>query len=126
MCHLQPQMLRQVDRGFFPNANHTQASGRIGKKNMRRHKIQPEAQAVHKGIVAELPNLMPPRSARLPLDTKHPRENTKLLGSIGHTPGENPKIHIFAIRITNERIKLTSFVTISYITFNTTSEYNIY
>ena len=41
------------------------------------------------------PNLMSPRSARLPLDTKHPKENTKLLGSIGHTPGENPKIHIF-------------------------------
>ena len=77
-------------------------------------------------IVAEPPNLMPHRSARLPLDTKHPRENTKLLGSVGHTPGENPKIYIFAIRITNDRIKLTSFVIISYITFNTTSEYNIY
>ena len=59
--------------------------------------------------VAEPPNLMPHRSACLPLDTKHSRENTKLLGSIGHTPGENPKIHIFAIRITNKRIKLTSF-----------------
>ena len=69
---------------------------------------------------------MPHRSACLPLDTKHSRENAKLLDSIGHTPGENPKIHIFAIRITNERIKLTSFITISYITFNTTSEYNIY
>jgi len=46
--------------------------------------------------VAEPSNLMSPRSARLPLDTKHPRENTKLLGSIGHTPGENPKIHNFA------------------------------
>ena len=45
--------------------------------------------------VVEPPNLMPPRSARLPLDTKHSRENTKLLGSIGHTPGENLKIHIF-------------------------------
>ena len=76
--------------------------------------------------MAEPPNLMPPRGARLPLDTKHSGENTKLLGSVGHTPGENPKIHIFAIRITNERIKLTSFITISYITFNTTSEYNIY
>ena len=76
--------------------------------------------------VVEPPNLMPHRSACLPLDTKHSRESTKLLGSVGHTPGENPKIHIFAIRITNERIKLTSFVTISYITFNTTSEYNIY
>ena len=76
--------------------------------------------------VAEPSNLMHPRSARLPLDTKHPRENTKLLGFVGHTPGENPKIHIFAIRITNERIKLTTFLTISYITFNTTSEYNIY
>ena len=59
--------------------------------------------------VAEPPNLMPHRSACLPLDTKHSRENTKLLSSIGHTLGENPKIHIFAIRITNERIKLTSF-----------------
>ena len=78
-----------------------------------------------RGIVAEPPNVMPHRSARLPLDTKHSRENTRLLGSVGHTPGENPKIHIFAIRITNERIKLASFVTISYITFNT-SEYNIY
>ena len=35
--------------------------------------------------VAEPPNLMPHRSACLPLDTKHSRENTKLLGSIGHT-----------------------------------------
>ena len=76
--------------------------------------------------VAEPPNLMPHRSACLPLDTKHSRENTKLLGSVGHTPGENPKIHIFALRITNERIKLTSFLTILYITFSTTSEYNSY
>ena len=60
--------------------------------------------------MAEPPNLMPPRSARLPLDTKHSRENTKLLGFVGHTPWENPKIHIFAIRITNERIKLTSLL----------------
>ena len=59
--------------------------------------------------VAELPNLMPHRSACLPLNTKHSRENTKLLDYVGHTLGENPKIHIFAIRITNERIKLTSF-----------------
>ena len=76
-------------------------------------------------FMAEPPNLMPPWSACLPLDTKHSRENTKLLGSVGHTLGENPKIHIFAIRITNEIIKLTTFLTISYITFNT-SEYNIY
>ena len=68
--------------------------------------------------VVEPPNLMPPKSACLPLDTKHPRENTKLLGSVGHTPGENSKIHIFAIRITNERIKLTLFLTISYITLH--------
>ena len=60
--------------------------------------------------MAEPPNLMPAGSARLPLDTKHSRENTKLLGFVGHTPGENPKIHIFAIRITNERIKLTSLL----------------
>ena len=76
--------------------------------------------------VVESPNLMPHRSARLPLDTKHPKENTKLLGPVGHTLGENLKIHIFAIRITNERIKLTPFLTISYITFITTLEYNIY
>ena len=68
--------------------------------------------------MAEPPNVMPPRSARLPLDTKHSRENTKLLGSVEHTRGENPKILIFAIRITNERIKLTSFLTISYITLH--------
>ena len=59
--------------------------------------------------VAEPPNLMSHRSACLPSDTKHSRKNTKLLGSVGHTPGENPKIHIFPIRITNERIKLTIF-----------------
>ena len=52
--------------------------------------------------VAEPSNLMPHRSARLPLDTEHSRKNTKLLGSVRHTLGENPKIHIFAIRITNE------------------------
>ena len=76
--------------------------------------------------MAELPNLMPPRSSCLPIDTKHSGENTKLLGFIGRTPGENPKIYIFAIRITNESIKLTSFLTISYITFHATLEYNIY
>ena len=59
--------------------------------------------------MAEPSNLISSRSARLPLDTKHPRDNTKLLDSVGHTPRENPKLHIFAIRITNERIKLTSF-----------------
>ena len=75
--------------------------------------------------VAEPPNLMPPRSARLPLDTKHPRKDTKLLGSVGHTRGE-PKNSYFSIRITNKRIKLTSFLTISYITLHITSEYNIY
>ena len=63
--------------------------------------------------MAEPHNLMPLRSACLPLDTKHSRENTKLLGSVGHTPGKNQKIHNFAIRIINERIKLTSFITIS-------------
>ena len=68
--------------------------------------------------MAEPPNLMPPRSAHLPLDTKRSRENTKLLSSVGHTPGENPKIHIFAIRITNERIKLPSLLPISYITLH--------
>ena len=76
--------------------------------------------------MAEPLNLMPHRSARLPLDTKHISENTKLLGSVGHNPRENPKIHFFTIRISNERIKLTTFLTISYITFNITSEYNNY
>ena len=61
------------------------------------------------GHVVEPSNLMSSKSIRLLLDTKRPKENTKLLGSVGHTPGENPKIHIFAIRITNERIKLTIF-----------------
>ena len=68
--------------------------------------------------MVEPSNLMPPKSACLPLDPKHPKENTKLLGSVGHNPGENPKIHIFAIRITNERIKLTPFLIISYITLH--------
>ena len=45
--------------------------------------------------VAEPPNLIPPMSAHLPLDTKHSKENTKLRGPVGHTPRENPKIHIF-------------------------------
>ena len=49
--------------------------------------------------VAEPPNLMPPRSTYLPLDTKYSRKNTKLRCSVGHTPRENPKIHFF-IRIT--------------------------
>ena len=44
--------------------------------------------------VAESPNLMPLRSTCLPLDTKYSRKNTKLRSSIGHTPRENPKIHI--------------------------------
>ena len=79
-----------------------------------------------KTYVAEPPNLMPHKSACLSLDTKHSRENTKLHSSVRHTPGENPKNPHFYIRITNKRIKLTSLVIISYITFNTTSEYNIY
>ena len=41
--------------------------------------------------VTEPPNLMPPRSACLPLDTKHSRKNTKLLGSIEHTPWRTRK-----------------------------------
>jgi len=45
--------------------------------------------------VVEPPNLMPPRSTRLLLDTKYPREDTKLHGPVGHTLGENPNIHIF-------------------------------
>ena len=43
--------------------------------------------------VAEPPNLMPPRSARLPLDTKHLKENTKLLGSVGHPRREPENPH---------------------------------
>ena len=70
--------------------------------------VRAHARAGHGGVaVVEPPNLMPPRSACLPLDTKHTKENTKLLDSVGHTLGENPEIHIFAIRITNERTKLT-------------------
>ena len=45
--------------------------------------------------VAEPPNLMHLRSTRLSLDTKYPKEDTKLYGSVGHTPRENLKIHIF-------------------------------
>ena len=40
-------------------------------------------------------SLIPPRSTCLPLDTKYSREDTKLRGSIEHTPWENLKIHIF-------------------------------
>ena len=46
-------------------------------------------------VVAEQPNLIPPRSTYLPLDTKYLRKNTKLYSFVGHTPWENPKIHIF-------------------------------
>ena len=75
--------------------------------------------------VVEPPNLMPHRSVRLPLDTNHSRENTKLLNSVGHTPGENPRIHIFPQDHKWEN-KAYNILAISYITFNTTSEYNIY
>ena len=75
--------------------------------------------------VAELPNLMPPRSTRLPLDTKYLRKNTNYSVPSGTPEGRTQKSTFF-IRITNERIKLTSFLIISYITFDTTSEYNIY
>ena len=60
----------------------------------RNYRVKLRAKA---SVVAEPSNLMPPRSARLPLDTKHPRKNTKLLGYVGHTLGENPKIHIFPL-----------------------------
>ena len=43
--------------------------------------------------VAEPPNLMPHRSAYLPLDTKHLKENTKLLGSVGHPRREPENPH---------------------------------
>ena len=46
--------------------------------------------------VAEPPNLMPPRSTCLPLDTKYSRNDAKLRSSVEHTPRENPKIHIFS------------------------------
>ena len=46
-------------------------------------------------IVTELPNLIPPRSTCLSLDTKYLREDTKSRGSVEHTLRENPKIHIF-------------------------------
>ena len=45
--------------------------------------------------VVEPPNLMPPRSSCIPLDTKYSREDTKLHSSVEHTPRENSKIHIF-------------------------------
>ena len=45
--------------------------------------------------VAEPPNLMPPKSACLPLDTKYSRKDTKLRNFVEHTPKENPKIYIF-------------------------------
>jgi hypothetical protein len=38
-------------------------------------------------------------------------------------PRENSKNPYFYIRIINERIKLTTFIAISYITFNTPSEF---
>ena len=40
-------------------------------------------------VVAEPPNLMRPRSTCLPLDTKYPREDTKLRRSVEHTLREN-------------------------------------
>ena len=52
---------------------------------------EPPSNQVRSYSVAEPPNLMPPKSAHLPLDTKHSGENNKLLGSVRHTPGENPK-----------------------------------
>ena len=45
--------------------------------------------------MAEPPNLMPPKSTYLPLDTKYSREDTKLRSSIEHTPRENPKSTFF-------------------------------
>ena len=45
--------------------------------------------------VAEPPNLMPPKSTRLLLDTKYSRDDTKLRSFVGHTPWEDPKTHIF-------------------------------
>ena len=46
--------------------------------------------------VAEPPNLMPPRSICLLLDTKYSREDTKLRSFVEHTSRENSKIHIFS------------------------------
>ena len=75
--------------------------------------------------VAETPNLMPPRSTCLSLNTKYSREDTKLRSSVEHTPWENPKIHIFQQDHKWEN-KAYNILAISYITFHATSEYNIY
>ena len=69
-------------------------------------------------IVAEPPNLMPPRSARLSLDTKHPKGEHQITRFHQAHPRGEPENPYFSIRITNEIIKLTSFLTISYITLH--------
>ena len=70
-----------------------------------------------KAAMAEPPNLMPHRSTYLLVDTKYSKKDTKLRSSVDHTPRKNQKNPHFSIRITNERIRLTSILTISYITF---------
>ena len=45
--------------------------------------------------MVELPNLMPPRGTCLPLDTKYPRECTKLYRSVEYTPRETRKSTFF-------------------------------
>ena len=67
---------------------HTRQLDRIHEHRLE---LRPSA-----GDVAELSNLMLSRSTYLPLDTKYSRKDIKLHGPIGHTPGENPKIHIFS------------------------------
>ena len=47
------------------------------------------------GHVVEPSNLMSFKSTCFSLDTKYPREDTKLCSSVEHTPWKNPKIHIF-------------------------------
>ena len=59
-------------------------------------------------IVVEPPNLMTPMSTCLLLDTKYSRETPNYVVS-SSTPQGRTKKSIFFIRITNERIKLTTF-----------------
>ena len=66
----------------------------IGKNLINVNELLPPFEDFQ-GCVAEPPNLMPPRSTCLPLDAKYLREDTKLRGSVEHTPRENPQIHIF-------------------------------
>ena len=84
----------KVDDNPFPR-DQNMVDARLLKGNT---KVLTSTRAKEAGTidpVVEPPNLMPPRSTCLPLDTKYSREHTKLHSSVEHTPGENPKIHIF-------------------------------